>query len=64
LVTAVWSNASTSFPESETNLNRDVEIDIEMYLGFVVSRYKKFQIILIQGAIGLYVFSIVVNTDV
>ena len=41
----------------------DVQFDIYIDVRVVIGRYKKFQIILIDGAIGLYATSVVPSTD-
>jgi len=50
-------------PRTGKQFTPDVEIDIEICVGIVIGRYKKFQIILIHGTIGLYAVSIVPSTD-
>jgi len=48
----VQGHVGSSFhilPRSGDQFTSDVELDIEKYVGFVIGRYKKFQIILIRG---------------
>jgi len=51
-------------PRTRDSFTLEQEFDIEMYVVIFIDSYYKFQIILIDGARGLYAVSIDPRTDV
>jgi len=52
------------FPGTRDYITPNLEFDIEMYVGSVIDRYKKFQIILFHECDRFYAVSIDACTDV